>query len=137
MVRKLWIIFINIIFLDCAVSIPPLRSEHEVPLKEDAEKKFKVEWELAYPNVNFHYRLVKEDKTVVYSGKLDFNCLLEKFGLKKDDNVNKNVNSLVNTLVKCFNQNKVTLEPWQIKYFAIEFKGEEDKTLFKVFLKDD
>ena len=41
------------------------------------------------------------------------------------------------TLLNCFKENKVTLEPWQTKYYAIEFKGEEDKTLFKVFLKDD
>ena len=114
-----------------------MRSEHEVPLKEDATKKFKVEWELAYPNVIFHYRVTKEDKTVDYHGKLEFNCLLEKFSIPKNDNVNKNVDSLINTLAKSFGNNKVTLEPWQIKYYAIEFKGEEDKTLFKVFLKDE
>ena len=51
--------------------------------------------------------------------------------------MNKNVNSLINTLAKCFGNNKVTLELWQIKYYAMEFKGEEDKTLFKVYLKDE
>ena len=120
------------------VSIPPMLCQNEVPLKTDTNKKFNIDWELIYPNINFNYVENKNDKNVRFTGKLEFNCLLEKFGIPKDENVNKNVDTLINTISKCFSDNKVTIEPWQQnRYYAIEFKGEEDKTLFKVYLKDD
>ena len=118
-------------------TLPPARSKHEIPLKSEPTKKFNIQWELAYPNVNFKYPVVKDDKTSNFVGQLEFHCLLEKFGIPKDENESKNANELIKTLLNCFKENKVTLEPWQTKYYAIEFKGEEDKTLFKVFLKDD
>ena len=63
---------------------------------------------------------------------------MEKFQIKKDENENKSVNTLVNTLAKAFQNGKVTIEPWQQqRYYALEFKGEDDKTLFKAYLKDD
>ena len=111
--------------------------QNEVSLKADATKKYNIDWELVYPNFNFAYVENKNDKNVRVKGQLEFNCLLEKFGIPKDDNVNKNVDTLITTISKCFTDNKVTIEPWQFKYYAIEFKGEEDKTLFKVYLKDD
>ena len=111
--------------------------QNEVSLKADATKKYNIDWELVYPNFNFAYVENKNDKNVRFKGQLEFNCLLEKFGIPKDENVNNNVNTLVDTICKCFSDNKVTIEPWQLKYYAIEFKGEEDKTLFKAYLKDD
>ena len=122
----------------CAVSIPPLRSQHEVALKGDASQKFSVDWDLAYPNVNFSYTKCQDnDKYITYTGKLAFDALLEKFSIKKDENINKNVNAFVKTICKAFEDNRVTLEKWQQKYFALEFRDEGDKTLFKVYLKDD
>ena len=40
-------------------------------------------------------------------------------------------------IYECFKDNKVTIEIAQIKNYALEFKGENDLTLFKVFLKND
>ncbi len=114
-----------------------MRSLHEIPLKADATKKFNIEWELAIPNVTFIFNENKDDKMTTFTSKLDYNCLFEKFGLKKGENEATNVNTLANTIVKCFTDNRVTIEPWQVKYYAVEFKGDEDKTLFKVYLKND
>ena len=114
-----------------------MRSINEIPLKSDATKKYNLEWQLAYPNMIFSYPETKDDKTVRFEGKFDFNCLLEKFGIKKDEIEINNVNNLIDTMTKYFKDNKVTIEPWQLKYYAVEFKSEEDKTLFKVYLKDD
>ena len=61
---------------------------------------------------------------------------MEKFGLKKDENVITNVNTLIKIFSKCFDENKVTIDPWQNKYYVLEFKGENDKTLFEVYLKN-
>ena len=61
---------------------------------------------------------------------------MEKFELKKDENDITNVNTLIETLSKYFDDNKVTIEPWQNKYYALEFKGENDRTLFKVYLQN-
>ena len=64
--------------------------------------------------------------------------MFEKFGLKKEgEDESKNAMNLVNAISKCFKENKVTIEPWQQKYYAMEFRGDDDKTLFKAFLKDD
>ena len=114
-----------------------MRSINEIPLKSDSTKKYNLEWQLAYPNMFFCYPETKDDKTIHFTGKLDFKCLLEKFGIKKEEIEINNVNNLVTTMLKCFKDNKVTLEPWQMKYYAVEFKDEEEKTLFKVYLKDD
>ena len=114
-----------------------MHSVNEIPLKSDANIKYNLEWVLAYPNMIFNYLETKDDKTIRFAGKLDINFLLEKFGIKKDEGEIKNVNVLLNALEKCFKDNKVTIEPWQLKYYAVEFKGEEDKTLFNVYLKDD
>ena len=61
---------------------------------------------------------------------------MEKFELKKDENDITNVNTLIETLSKYFDDNKVTIEHWQNKYYALEFKGENDRTLFKVYLQN-
>lgn len=114
-----------------------MRAAHEVPLKEDAKKKFNVQWELAVPNVTFIYNENKNDTVKHFSTKFDYDCLFEKFGLQKGDDEMTNANNLGNTIAKCFTSNRVTIEPWQVKYYAIEFRGEDGKTLFKAYLKDD
>ena len=108
-----------------------------VPFRGEPTKTVDVEWAIAVPNVSFIYREMKnEDDCIVFSGNLDYVCLLEKFGLKKDENDNTNVNTLLQTISKCFDDNKVTIEVWQKKYYALEFKGENDRTLFKVYLQN-
>ena len=86
----------------------------------------------------FTYVEKKDDKVNVFTSKLEFYCLLEKFGLKKEDNDANNVNTLSNTLEKCFADNRVTIESWQRRYYTVEFKDEhKEHTLFKVYLKND
>ena len=62
---------------------------------------------------------------------------MEKFGLTIENNELNNVKTLMNTISSYFDRNKVTIEVFQLKYYALEFKGEEDRTLFKVYLKND
>ncbi len=83
------------------------------------------------------FRETKNDKTVLLKAEFDFDCMLEKFGLKKEENLDKNIDAIVKALEKCFKENKVSIEPWQQKYYALEFKGDEDKTIFKAYLKDN
>ena len=114
-----------------------MHSTNEIPLKSDANKKYNLEWLLAYPNMIFNILETKDDKDVRFTGKLDVSSLLEKFSIKKEEVEINNMNNLVNALEKSFKDNKVTIEPWKLKYYAVEFKGKEDNTLFKVYLKDD
>ena len=113
-----------------------MRSIDEIPLKSDPTKKCNLEWQLAYPNMFFSCPETKDGKTVRFTGKVEFDCMLENFGIKKEEIEINNVNHLVDSMSKSFKDNKVTIEPWESKYYAVEFKGEEDKTLFKVYLKD-
>ena len=62
---------------------------------------------------------------------------MEKLELKPEENDANNVKTLVDKIYECFKDNKVTIEIAQIKNYALEFKGENDLTLFKVFLKND
>ena len=114
-----------------------MRGLNEVPFKTDANKKFEIDWQIAYPHVVFSYTENKNGKDVTFQERYDLKCTMEKFGLKPEEDDAKNVNTLVNTIAKCFEDNKVTMEIFQIKYYALEFKGENDQTLFKVYLKND
>ena len=115
-----------------------MRSVHQIPFKSDASKKVDFNWELAFPNVYFTYIETKNDKETIFTSKLDFYCLLEKFGLKKDENDNNNAKTLSETLEKCFEDNRVNIDPWQKIFYTVEFKAEDKSTtLFKVFLKNE
>ena len=83
------------------------------------------------------YREKKGDKNEIFLGEFDYKCLMEKFGLTIENNELNNVKTLMNTISSYFDRNKVTIEVFQLKYYALEFKGEEDRTLFKVYLKND
>ena len=114
-----------------------MRALSEVPFKEDHSKKSKIDWAIAFPKVTFMYREKKGDKNEIFLGEFDYKCLMEKFGLTIENNELNNVKTLMNTISSYFDRNKVTIEVFQLKYYALEFKGEEDKTLFKVYLKND
>ena len=115
-----------------------MRAIHQIPFKTDASKKVDFNWELAFPNVYFTYIETKDGKETIFTSKLDFYCLLEKFGLQKDGNDINNVNALSSTLEKCFEDNRVNIEIWQKKYYTVEFKAEDkETTLFKLYLKND
>jgi hypothetical protein len=79
----------------------------------------------------------KNGKDVTFLDRYDVKCTMEKFGLKPEENDAKNVNTLVDTIVKYFEDNKVTMDIFQKKYYSLEFKGKNDQTLFKVYLKND
>ena len=113
-----------------------MRSINEVAFKDNPDKKYNIEWSIAVPHVTFFYKEKKNDEEVLFIGKLDYLCLMEKLGLQKTDNDRQNVNTLLNALLNYFKENKVILESFEEKNYALEFKGEEDKTLFKVYLKN-
>ena len=110
---------------------------NEVPFKNDSNKKFEIEWQVAYPHVIFSYKENKKNKEVIFKENYDFKYVMEKLELKPEENDANNVKTLVDKIYECFKDNKVTIEIAQIKNYALEFKGENDLTLFKVFLKND
>ena len=114
-----------------------MRGLNEVPFKTDANKKFSIDWQVAYPHVIFSYTENKNGKDVTFLDRYDVKCTMEKFGLKPEENDTKNVNTLVDTIEKYFEDNKVTMDIFQKKYYSLEFKGKNDQTLFKVYLKND
>ena len=121
------------------VSIPPLRAQSEVPLKGNPSKKFNIEWDLSYPDVNFSYtEFLDNGKFTTYAGKIGFDDFLEKNSIKKDENVNKNVNAFTKNIFKAFQDYRVSLEVCDENEnsFALEFRDDENKALFKVDLKE-
>ena len=112
--------------------LEPTIKNNQAILKEKPEQKVNIQWEISIPNVIFSYT---DENKVVFEEKLDYNCTFEKFGLNQSDEDKKNGFHLQGTITKYFYENKVSLEIYQKKYYAIEFKGEENTTLFKVFLK--
>ena len=123
--------------LECIEDFPPMLASHEVPINGEETKKLNLDWELAYPKVNFIFHEIKNDKTVLFKAQFDYDYMLEKFGIKKEKNENKNIDALVKAIEKFFNEKRVSIEPWQQRYYSLEFKGDEDKTIFKANLKDD
>jgi hypothetical protein len=114
--------------------LEPTVQSNQAVLKSSPDKKINIQWEIAIPNVIFNYT---DENGVVFEEKLDYNCMFEKFGMTQKEEDKKNELSLKGTITRYFYQDKVSLEPFQQdKYWAIEFKSEEnDTTLFKVFLK--
>ena len=108
---------------------------NQATLKEKPDQKKNIQWEISIPNVIFCYT---DENNVTFEEKLDYNCMFEKFGMKQGEEDKKNGFNLQGTITRCFYQNKVFLEVVDMrpkKSYAIEFKGENDSTLFKVFLK--
>ena len=108
---------------------------NQATLKEKPDQKKDIQWEISIPNVIFCYT---DENGVTFEEKLDYNCMFEKFGMKQGEEDKKNGFNLQGTITRHFYQNKVFIETVDMrpkKSYAIEFKGENDTTLFKVFLK--
>ena len=74
----------------------------------------------------------------IFEEKLDYNCMFEKFGIKQKEEDIKNGFNLQGIITNYFYNDKVSFEISDgkgISTRAIEFKGEGNTTLFKVFLK--
>ena len=117
------------------VFFKPKMNECPVFMKEKNDKKYNIEWVIDIPNVIFTYKEMKDGKEIVYRGQLDYDCTFEKFSVKKEEKDLKNPQGLTAIIKKYFDEGKVTIEEFMKIYYAIEFKGEGDKTLFKVFLQ--
>ena len=114
--------------------LEPTLQSNEALVKLNPGQKTNIQWEISIPWVIFSYT---DENGVVFEEKLNYNCMYEKFGMQQNEEDKKNEFKLKGTITRYFYQNKVSLEPFQQdKYYAIEFKSEEnDTTLFKVFLK--
>ena len=113
--------------------LEPTLQTNEAILKLKPEQKVNIQWEISIPWVIFSYT---DEHGVIFEEKLDYNCMFEKFGMNQSEEDKKNEFKLKGTITRYFYQDKVSLEPFQEKYYAIEFKSEQnDTTLFKVFLK--
>ena len=121
------------------VFFKPKMNVFPLELKDSNDnKKYNIEWVIDIPNVIFNYKENKDGKEVIYKGQLDYSCTFEKFGVKKEEKDLKNPQGLTAVIQKYFDDGKVifeTYKEYQNIYYDIEFKGEENKTLFKVFLK--
>ena len=76
----------------------------------------------------------ENDDCDVYIEKFDYAVVMKQLGLKKQANDNTNVDTLVNTISKIFNDKKATVEKSQNNY-VLELKGGDNKTLLKANLK--
>ena len=114
--------------------LEPTLQSNEALVKLNPGQKTNIQWEISIPWVIFSYT---DENGVVFEEKLNYDCMYEKFGMQQNEEDKKNEFKLKGTITRYFYQNKVSLEPFQQdKYYAIEFKSEEnDTTLFKVFLK--
>ena len=62
--------------------------------------------------------------------------MFEKFGIKKEESDEKNPEKIVQALEKCFSTKKATFESSPAtNSFSVDFRTEDDKTIFKAFLK--
>ena len=100
-----------------------MRGLNEVPFKNDANKKVSIDWQVSYPHIIFLYTENKNGKDVTFLDRYNLKCTMEKFGLKPEENDTKNVNTLVNRIEKCFEDNRVAMDIFQVKYYSLEFKG--------------
>lgn len=117
------------------VFFKPKMNSFVVSMKDEPDKKFKIEWVVDIPNVIFTYKEMKDGKELLYRDQLNYDCTFEKFGIKKEEKDVKNPTALTNVIKKYFEDGKVRVLIFQKVYYALEFLGEENKTLFQVFLR--
>ena len=105
-------------------------------MRDDKEnKKYSVEYQIDIPVVIFSYRTEKEGKECVFEQRYEYNSMFEKFGIKKEESDENNPEKIVQALEKCFSTNKVTIEIFKKTEFALDFREEDDRTIFKAFLE--
>ena len=119
----------------------PKKNVSPLELKgKNDNKKYNIKWVIDIPDVIFSYKEIKDGKEINYRGQLDYNCTFEKFGVKKEEKDLKNPQGLTAVIQKYFDEGKVVFETYEEGkgnlYYDIEFIGEGNKTLFKVFLKN-
>ena len=115
--------------------LKPTLNTNEVKLRDKPEQKVNIQWEISIPNVIFSYT---DENGKTFEEKLDYNCMFEKFGIKQKEEDIKNGFNLQGIITNYFYNDKVSFEISDgkgISTRAIEFKGEGNTTLFKVFLK--
>ena len=115
--------------------LKPTLNTNEVKLRDKPEQKVNIQWEISIPNVIFSYT---DENGKIFEEKLDYNCMFEKFGIKQKEEDIKNGFNLQGIITNYFYNDKVSFEISDgkgISTRAIEFKGEGNTTLFKVFLK--
>ena len=115
--------------------LKPTLNTNEVKLRDKPDQKVNIQWEISIPNVIFYYT---DENGKTFEEKLDYNCMFEKFGIKQKEEDIKNGFNLQGIITNYFYNDKVSFEISDgkgISTRAIEFKGEGNTTLFKVFLK--
>ena len=115
--------------------LKPTLNTNEVKLRDKPDQKVNIQWEISIPNVIFSYT---DENGKTFEEKLDYNCMFEKFGIKQKEEDIKNGFNLQGIITNYFYNDKVSFEISDgkgISTRAIEFKGEGNTTLFKVFLK--
>ena len=115
--------------------LKPTLNTNEVKLRDKPEQKVNIQWEISIPNVIFYYT---DENGKTFEEKMDYNCMFEKFGIKQKEEDIKNGLNLQGIITNYFYNDKVSFEISDgkgISTRAIEFKGEGNTTLFKVFLK--
>ena len=115
--------------------LKPTLNTNEVKLRDKPDQKVNIQWEISIPNVIFSYT---DENGKTFEEKLDYNCMFEKFGIKQKEEDIKNGLNLQGIITNYFYNDKVSFEISDgkgISTRAIEFKGEGNTTLFKVFLK--
>ena len=103
--------------------------------KAKPEQKINVQYEIAIPYVIFYYT---DENNVIHEMKFDYKCMFEKFGVQQKEQDLKNGVNLDRIIAGYFYQKKVFFETYEQRphtYYDIEFRGEKDNTLFKVFFK--
>ena len=59
--------------------------------------------------------------------------MFEKFGIKKEESDEKNPEKIIQALEKCFSTKKATFESSPAtNSFSVDFRTEDDKTIFKL-----
>ena len=115
--------------------LEPTLQCNQIRMKENPDQKVNIKWEINIPNVIFSYI---DEYGVVFECAIDYNCMFEKFGIKQKEEDIKNGLNLQGIITNYFYNDKVSFEISDgkgISTRAIEFKGEGNTTLFKVFLK--
>ena len=115
--------------------LKPTLNTNEVKLRGKPDQKVNIQWEISIPNVIFYYT---DENGKTFEEKLNYNCMFEKFGIKQKEEDIKNGFNLQGIIINYFYNDKVSFEISDgkgISTRAIEFKGEGNTTLFKVFLK--
>jgi len=115
--------------------LKPTLNTNEVKLRDKPDQKVNIQWEISIPNVIFSYT---DENGKTFEEKMDYNCMFEKFGIKQKEEDIKNGLNLQGIITNYFYNDKVSFEISDgkgISTRAIEFKGEGNTTLFKVFLK--